>query len=151
MLKILLRSLTEQGDIHLVVYCVWGERAIRTLRRNYDLIRSQVKRKVPIVLIVTCLESYKPEMEDWWRANERSISNLGMTFSGHACITTATMTGPMFTERRAQSYDAVCKLIEQCSPLNNTGVHAESLGTIPGVPTYVFPALCVPYAPHIGK
>lgn len=151
MLKILLRSLTEQGDIHLVVYCVRGERAIRTLRRNYDLIRSQVKRKVPIVLVVTCLESYRPEMEDWWRVNERSISNLGMTFSGHACITTATMTGPMFTERRAQSYDAVCKLIEQCSPLNNTGVHAESLGTIPGVPTTKRNTIVVFGAKGVGK
>lgn len=133
-LKILLRSLMERGDIHLIVYCVRGERAIRTLRRNYDLIRSQVKRKVPIVLVVTCLESYQPEMEDWWRVNERSISNLGMTFAGHACITTATMTRPMFMERRAQSYDAVCKLIEQCRPSSNKGAHAESLGTIPRVP-----------------
>ncbi|KAG1860016.1 P-loop containing nucleoside triphosphate hydrolase protein [Suillus tomentosus] len=126
MLKKLLRALTKQGDIHLVMYCVRGEREIRTLRRNYDLIRSQVKTKVPIVLVVTCLESYQPEMEDWWRVNERTISNLGMTFAGHACITTAKMTGPVFMERHTQSYDAVCKLIEQCRPLDNTRVHTGS-------------------------
>jgi hypothetical protein len=130
----------EQGDIHLIMYCVRGERAIRTLRRNYDLIRSQVKRKVPIVLVVTCLESYTPEMEDWWSVNERSISNLGMTFAGHACITTATMTGSMHIERRAQSYDSVCKLIEQCYLLNKT---ESSQSTI--VPRYVFPTLFVSY------
>ncbi|KAG2151284.1 P-loop containing nucleoside triphosphate hydrolase protein [Suillus bovinus] len=113
MLKKLIRTLTEQGGIHLVMYCVRGERVIRTLRRNYELIRSQVKRKVPIVLVVTCLESYQPEMEDWWRVNERTISNLGMTFAGHACITTATMIRSRM-ERRAQSYEAVCKLIGQC-------------------------------------
>ncbi|KAG2091854.1 uncharacterized protein F5147DRAFT_437957 [Suillus discolor] len=120
-LKRLLRTLTEQGNLHLVMYCVRGEREIRTLRQNYQLIRSQVKGKVPIVLVVTCLESYQPEMEDWWRINERIISNLGMTFAGHACITTATMTGPVFVERRTHSYDTVCKLIEQCHLSNNTG------------------------------
>ncbi|KAG1902389.1 uncharacterized protein F5891DRAFT_1186496 [Suillus fuscotomentosus] len=118
-LEKLLRTLTEQGGIHLVMYCVRGEREIRTLRRNYELIRSQVKGKVPIVLVVTCLEFRQPEMEDWWRINERTISKLGMTFAGHACITTATMADPMFVQRRTQSYDAVCKLIEQCHPSNN--------------------------------
>ncbi|KAG1723930.1 P-loop containing nucleoside triphosphate hydrolase protein [Suillus lakei] len=107
-------TLMEQDDIHLIMYCVRAERVIRTLRRNYDLIHSQVKRKVPIVLVVTCLEFYEPDMEEWWRVNERTISNLGMTFAGHACITTAMMTGSKVMERRNQSYDAVCKLIDQC-------------------------------------
>ncbi|KAG1779514.1 P-loop containing nucleoside triphosphate hydrolase protein [Suillus placidus] len=110
MLRKLLRTLTEQGDLHLIMYCVRGERVMRTLRRNYELIHSNIKRKVPIVLVVTCLESYQPDMEEWWRLKERAISNLGITFAGHACITTATS----HEERRAQSYDAVCKLIEQC-------------------------------------
>ncbi|KAG1815219.1 P-loop containing nucleoside triphosphate hydrolase protein [Suillus subaureus] len=132
-LRKLLRTLTEQGNIQLVMYCVRGERVVRTLRRNYELIRSQVKKKkVPIVLVVTCLESYKPEMEDWWAVNERTISNLGMTFAGHACITTETMTSMYM--RRAQSYDAVCKLIEQRYLSNNTGIHTESSrGTIHNV------------------
>ncbi|KAG1902380.1 P-loop containing nucleoside triphosphate hydrolase protein [Suillus fuscotomentosus] len=135
-LKKLLRTLTEQDDIHLIMYCVRGEREIRTLRRNYELIRSQVKRKVPIVLVVTCLEFRQPDMEDWWRVNEQTISNLGMTFAGHACITTATMTRPVFAERRTQSYDAVCKLIEQCHPSNNTRVDTgSSLGTLHHVPS----------------
>ncbi|KAG1893520.1 uncharacterized protein F5891DRAFT_1196276 [Suillus fuscotomentosus] len=134
-LKKLLRTLMQQGNIHLVMYCVRAEREIRTLRRNYELIRSQVKRKVPIVLVVTCLESYQPNMEDWWKVNKRTISNFGMTFADHACITTAIMTGPMFKERRTQSYDAVCKLIEHCRPSNNTGVRTGSLsGSFNGVP-----------------
>ncbi|KAG1723932.1 P-loop containing nucleoside triphosphate hydrolase protein [Suillus lakei] len=109
-LKELIRTLIKQDDIHLIVYCVRAERVIRTLRRNYDLIHSQVKKKVPIVLVVTCLESYEPEMEEWWRVNERTISNVGMKFAGHACVTTESKV----MERRNQSYDAVCKLIEQC-------------------------------------
>jgi predicted GTPase len=134
-LRKLLRTMTEQGDIHLVVYCVRGERAVRTLRRNYELIRSQVKKKkVPIILVITCLESYKPEMEDWWTVNERTISNLGMTFAGHACITTETMTS-MHMERRTKSYHVVCKLIEQHYLANQTGIHTKlSRSTIHHVP-----------------
>ncbi|KAG1902387.1 P-loop containing nucleoside triphosphate hydrolase protein [Suillus fuscotomentosus] len=131
-LKRLLRTLTEQGDIHLVMYCVQGGKEIRSLRQNYQLIRSQVERKVPIVLVVTCLESYQPEMEDWWRDNERTVSKLGMTFAGHACITTTTtMTKYMDVQRRTHSYDAVCELINQCRPSNDTGIHTgSSLDTV---------------------
>ncbi|KAG1737372.1 P-loop containing nucleoside triphosphate hydrolase protein [Suillus lakei] len=126
-LKNLIGTLLKQGGIHLIMYCVRGERAIQTLRRNYALIHSQAKRKVPIVLVVTCLESYQPDMEAWWRVNERSISNFGMTFAGHACITTDIMTGSKVMERRNQSYDTVCKLIEQCRLSNKTQVHTGSL------------------------
>ncbi|KAG1737388.1 P-loop containing nucleoside triphosphate hydrolase protein [Suillus lakei] len=113
-LKELIRTLVKEGDIHLIVYCVRGERVIKTLRKNYKLIQSEVKMEVPIVLVVTCLESYEPEMEDWWRVNEQTISKFGMTFAGHACVTTAMMTESKVVERRNQSYNAVCKLIEQC-------------------------------------
>ncbi|KAG2062690.1 hypothetical protein BDR04DRAFT_975494, partial [Suillus decipiens] len=51
-LKKLVQTLMEQGDIHLIIYCVRGERGIQGLRRNYKLIHSQVKSKVPIVLVV---------------------------------------------------------------------------------------------------
>ncbi|KAG1827361.1 P-loop containing nucleoside triphosphate hydrolase protein [Suillus subaureus] len=132
-LRKLLRTLTEQGNIHLIMYCVRGQKAIRTLRRDYELIHSQVKKKVPIVLVVTCLESYKPEMKEWWMVNERTISNLGMTFTGHACITA--MTGSTHMERRAQSYTAICKLIERHYLSNETRVHTELLrGTVHNVP-----------------
>jgi len=64
-LKNLIRTLIMQGSIHLIMYCVWGERVTRTLRWNYDLIRSQVKMRVPIVLVVTGLEYHEPDMEVW--------------------------------------------------------------------------------------
>lgn len=115
MLKDLIRTMMKQDDIHLVIYCVRGERVIRTLRQNYKFIRSQLKGKVPIVLVITSLEFYEPDMEEWWRLNENAISKLGMIFAGHACVTTGLITQSKVTERgRNQSYDAVCKLIEQC-------------------------------------
>ncbi|KAG0704670.1 P-loop containing nucleoside triphosphate hydrolase protein [Suillus ampliporus] len=117
-LKKLLRSLMERGDVHLLIYCVRGTRERRALRRNYKLIRSQVKERIPIVLVVTGLENQKPEMEDWWKNNEQFMSELGMTFAGHACVTTVAINedaGDRLKQRHDQSYHAVCKLIEQCS------------------------------------
>ncbi|KAG1741417.1 P-loop containing nucleoside triphosphate hydrolase protein [Suillus paluster] len=112
LVKNLLRTLMDQGGIHLVMYCVRGERAISALRRNYEFIHSQVTKQVPIVLVVTGLENYEPDMEEWWRVNERS---LGMSFAGHACVTTAPDKNPgsHLAERRNQSYDAICSLIKQ--------------------------------------
>jgi predicted GTPase len=60
-------------------------------------------------------------MEDWWRKNEMSISDLGMNFAGHACITAVSINQDDTDElgrRREQSYDAVCNLVEQCCPQN---------------------------------
>jgi hypothetical protein len=148
----------EQGDLHLIIYCVQGERVIRTLRRNYEFIRSEVKRKVPIVLVVTSLESYEPDMEEWWSVNERVISNVGMTFAGHACVTTGMITQSNVTERgRNQSYHTVCKLIEQHRLSNETVIHTgPSRDTIHNVPSkmamrYAFPILFVSYFPNIGQ
>ncbi|KAG2131415.1 uncharacterized protein EDB93DRAFT_1311603 [Suillus bovinus] len=115
-LKKLIRSLLKQTGIHLLMYCVRGVRATKALCRNYDLIYSEVKERIPVVLVATSLEDKGPEMEQWWRDNERSISDFGMTFAGHACITTATIdeyAGDELKRRHKQSYRAVCQLIEQ--------------------------------------
>ncbi|KAG2051268.1 hypothetical protein BDR06DRAFT_865941, partial [Suillus hirtellus] len=87
-LKKLLQTLAEQDGIHLLMYCVQGTRESMALRRNYMSLYSKVKGKVPIVIVVTRLENQNPDMEEWWRKNEQSISNLNMTFAGHACVTT---------------------------------------------------------------
>ncbi|KAG1851678.1 hypothetical protein F4604DRAFT_1305506 [Suillus subluteus] len=116
-LKKLLRDLMKHTGIHLLMYCVRGVRATKALCRNYDLIRSEVKERVPIVLVATSLEDKGPEMEEWWRDNERSISNFGMTFAGHACVTTVNIdkyAEDKLKRRHKQSYHAVCQLIEQC-------------------------------------
>ncbi|KAG2113737.1 P-loop containing nucleoside triphosphate hydrolase protein [Suillus discolor] len=106
-----------RDDVHLLMYCVRGVRARKALYRNYNFVRSQVKERVPIVLVVTCLEDREPEMEDWWKDNERLISDFGMSFAGHACVTTVTIddnVGNRLKQRHNQSYLAVCQLIEQC-------------------------------------
>ncbi|KAG2036969.1 P-loop containing nucleoside triphosphate hydrolase protein [Suillus americanus] len=113
-LKKVLQNL--RNDVHLLMYCVRGVRVRRALYRNYNLIRSQVKGRVPIVLVVTCLEDQEPSMEDWWKNNERIISDFGMTFAGHACVTTMTIqedAGNRLKRRHDQSYHLVCQLIQQ--------------------------------------
>jgi hypothetical protein len=138
-LKKLLRSLRD--NIHLLIYCVRGVRARRALYRNYNLIRSEVKGKVPIALVVTCLEDQEPGMEEWWKNNEQIISDIGMTFAGHACVTTMPIhedAGNRLKRRHDQSYHAVCQLIEQCRskgvqrPLSVAGERQH--GTIRQVP-----------------
>ncbi|KAG2145198.1 hypothetical protein DEU56DRAFT_789356 [Suillus clintonianus] len=121
LLKDLLQRLTQQDGIHLVMYCVDGKKkgteAIKALCRNYQLCISEVKKRVPIVLVVTRLEYIEPEMEKWWENNERFILEHGMTFAGHACIMTLAEDATL-KERHDQSYLAVRKLIWECHSRN---------------------------------
>lgn len=116
-LKDILQRLMEQDGIHLLMYCVDGKKqgreAIKALCRNYKLCTFEVKKRVPIVLVVTRLETIEPEMEEWWKNNEQFISEHDMTFTGHACITTLT-DDAMLQGRHDQSYFNVCKLIAEC-------------------------------------
>jgi hypothetical protein len=68
-------------------------KAMKVLCHNYDhdLICSKVKGRVPIVLVAASLEDKGPEMEEWWRDNEQSISDFGMDFAGHAFVTMVTV------------------------------------------------------------
>ncbi|KAG1904909.1 P-loop containing nucleoside triphosphate hydrolase protein [Suillus fuscotomentosus] len=107
--------------IHILMYCVQGTKGASALRRSYKLL-SRVKGNVPIVLVVTGLENREPEMEDWWRSNETSISDFGMNFAGHACITALTINESdtyKVRQRHEQSCHAVCDLIELCFPVRN--------------------------------
>ncbi|KAG2131411.1 P-loop containing nucleoside triphosphate hydrolase protein [Suillus bovinus] len=116
-LKKLLQTLMEQDGIHLLMYCVQGTRESLALRRNYMSLYSKVKEKVPIVIVVTRLENQEPDMEEWWRKNQQSISNLKMTFAGHACVTTITIDkgdSDELRQRSKQSYHTLCELIDQC-------------------------------------
>ncbi|KAG2140960.1 P-loop containing nucleoside triphosphate hydrolase protein [Suillus bovinus] len=111
--------------IHILMYCVQGAKDLSELQRNYESF-SKFKENVPIVLVVTGLENRGSDMEDWWRSNERSVSDLGMNFSGHACITALTINQDDTNEvrqLREQSYDTICNLIGQFCPHNETGVH----------------------------
>lgn len=123
--KKLLQTLMEQDGIHLLVYCVQGTRETTALRRNYMSLHSKVKDKVPIIIVVTRLENQDPDMEEWWRKNEQSISKLNMTFAGHACVTAVTIDerdSDRLRQRSIQSYHTLCDVIDQCRLPNEKGV-----------------------------
>ncbi|OAX32446.1 P-loop containing nucleoside triphosphate hydrolase protein [Rhizopogon vinicolor AM-OR11-026] len=115
-----LRGLDQADGVHLLIYCVRGARAVGALLTNYKIFSSVIgDSKVPIVIVVTCLEDFRPEMEEWWKRNNRKLSELGMHFSGYACVTTLKddlTESPDVLQRRAQSYQDVCELIlKKCS------------------------------------
>ncbi|OAX34718.1 hypothetical protein K503DRAFT_671809, partial [Rhizopogon vinicolor AM-OR11-026] len=117
-----LRGLDQAEGVHLLIYCVRGARAraVGALLTNYKIFPSVISDgKVPIVIVVTCLEDVRPQMEDWWNRNKNELAQLGIQFSGHACVTTLKddpMESPDILERRAQSYQEVCQLIlNNCS------------------------------------
>ncbi|KAJ8585614.1 hypothetical protein M405DRAFT_772707, partial [Rhizopogon salebrosus TDB-379] len=90
-LKILLQELVSTTDgIGLLVYCVRSTRVCHALIRNYKIFYSTIcrKLKIPIVLVVTGLENYRPTMESWWDINWQQFQKHGMHFEDHACVTT---------------------------------------------------------------
>jgi hypothetical protein len=77
-----------KGGVSLLVYCIRGTRFRDIMQINYDLFCSIIcQNKVPVVVVVTGLENESP-MESWWDENGAQLRAHGMTFAGHACVTT---------------------------------------------------------------
>ncbi|KIJ68034.1 hypothetical protein HYDPIDRAFT_185960, partial [Hydnomerulius pinastri MD-312] len=98
-LKQLLCDLVQAGSIELLVYCVRGMR---------------IRKKVPIVIVVTGLENQEESMKSWWQHNERDFASFGMRFDGHACVTTLegiVNPSPTLERRLAESKVSVTNLI----------------------------------------
>ncbi|KAI9574369.1 P-loop containing nucleoside triphosphate hydrolase protein, partial [Boletus coccyginus] len=97
-LRSLLRELNKEGGVHLLVVCMRGiARITRGMRQTYDAvlrIRDQVSPQIPVVAVITELEKRCDEanvvssMEEWWTSNESVLAAFGMSFCGHACLTT---------------------------------------------------------------
>lgn len=88
-LKTFLLDLSQTSGINLLVYCVRGSRITTVTLRNYELFYSAIcRRMVPIVVIVTALENYDGEMDEWWAKNKRTFAQYGLHFDGVACVTT---------------------------------------------------------------
>ena len=76
----------EEG-IALLVYCIRATRFRQNLKDNYDLVHGTIcQGKVPVFVVVTGLENQVP-MNEWWAQNEAEFSLNGMSFDGHACVT----------------------------------------------------------------
>ena len=119
-LKQLLRDLSKANGIHLLLYCVRASRLRKALLGNYNLFYSAMcRKKVPIVAVVTGLENYEGEMQDWWAANKTEFASLKMHFDGHACVTTLNVdkvNSPVLKQRCLASRQAVLDLIARVCP-----------------------------------
>ncbi|KAG2121399.1 hypothetical protein BD769DRAFT_1608878 [Suillus cothurnatus] len=104
----LLRKLDTCGGTSLLVYCVKKDRVNSALRNNYQLFHEVLyQRRVPIVMVVTCLEDEKV-MEQWWTRNRATLEGFQIAVKGHACVTTLKE-----DKKYSESRQAVHKLIRK--------------------------------------
>ena len=84
----LVAELSNSGGVNLLVFIFkCGRRLTKMMHKNYALFhRGFCDSKVPIVIVVTGCENVEPTMDVWWIDNERSFTQAGMSFNGHACV-----------------------------------------------------------------
>ncbi|KAG1840218.1 P-loop containing nucleoside triphosphate hydrolase protein [Suillus tomentosus] len=119
-LALFLGGLNKGDGVRLLMYCMHGIRATKALRTNHQTFSSAIgDSKVPIVIVATCLKDWQPVMAEWWNQNKDQLAKYEMHFPGYACVTTlpdGRAESQDLRQRRAQSYEAVCKLIlDHCS------------------------------------
>lgn len=141
-----LHRLKSQGEIHLLIYCMHGNRAKSALLKHYEIIRDSLLPTVPIVAIITRLERYQNCMDDWWSNNAQELATHGMNFSDHACITTVPDCHGLpssFRERLIYSQRAVRDLIfRNCRtlvkfpaiPITNTVIRGHNVSVASYLP-----------------
>jgi GTP-binding protein EngB required for normal cell division len=84
----LYRLINHLGDgVNLLVY-VMRSRIRHNSELNYKLFfEIFCNKKVPIVILITGLETMDKPMDEWWLQNEHSFDKYRMVFNDHACIT----------------------------------------------------------------
>ncbi|KAF9230388.1 P-loop containing nucleoside triphosphate hydrolase protein [Melanogaster broomeanus] len=97
-LRSLFIALNRGAGVHLLIVCMRGiSRIIESMKQTYDTIlaiRNKISPAARVIAVITELEkrSTAPDvlssMEKWWKSNAGGLSNQGMEFSAHACITT---------------------------------------------------------------
>jgi predicted GTPase len=114
------KKLYKDDGVYLLLYCMRGSRAQRALIRDYkfftDIVgtTATVAGGVPVAAVVTSLEDYPKDMDNWWTKKKDVLESLGMRFSAHACITSLPdnpNAPPAMRARRHRSEQAIRSLI----------------------------------------
>jgi len=85
----LVTQLAREGGIDLLLFCMRAGRITTTTQANYRLFYEWLcEKKVPIVLIITGLDTER-NMEDWWDRRNGHLRTYDILVDGHACITAA--------------------------------------------------------------
>ncbi|KIM53642.1 hypothetical protein SCLCIDRAFT_1222609 [Scleroderma citrinum Foug A] len=121
-LRNLLTQLEKAHGAHLVILCFRGTKITKVMQQTYMVIKgicAKVSSHVPVAAVITELEKMAPRqdgMENWWKDNQSTLTNHGMKFAGHACITTLTdECHPPTPGRYRECQMAVHALILRCS------------------------------------
>ncbi|KIJ18982.1 hypothetical protein PAXINDRAFT_57477, partial [Paxillus involutus ATCC 200175] len=107
----LIQSLIEAGGLHLLLFCMRGDRMTKTKTSNYQFFYEFLcQKQVPVALVFTGLER-ETVMEDWWKRNKSAIENFGIHSVGHACITAVRDDTPGHAEKYAESEEVIRELL----------------------------------------
>ena len=114
----LIMKLSYAGGIHLLLFCMRGDRISAKSQKNYRFFYECLcNTKVPIAFVFTSLE-WEVEMEDWWTRNKTHIENYGMKSDGHACITTVQDETPGGDLKYMESQKRIRELLKTCVLIN---------------------------------
>jgi hypothetical protein len=122
---------SDEG-VYLLLYCIRSSRGKGTLYshyKNFTSIVSSTFGLVPVTAVVTCLEDYPGDMDDWWKNNERYLEREGMRFSEHVCITALpddANLSPALRARRRRSGQIIRSLICESYQTGRTCVTSRS-------------------------
>jgi len=106
-------NLVKGIGVNLIVYCVRGCRFTDIVRVNFDLFCGiMCEGKVPIVLVVTGLEQ-EEVLDEWWTKYEKDIKRMGLSFEGHACVTTIKGRNNIYQKEYQESSDRVWGLVKE--------------------------------------
>jgi predicted GTPase len=106
----LIQNLERQGGIDLLLFCMRAGRLTTTLQTNYRLFHEFLcNKKVPVVVVITYLETEARAMDAWWTRNEDIFREREVHVAGHACITAIQGNYP---ERYEQSRITIRKLVK---------------------------------------
>ncbi|KAG2066035.1 hypothetical protein BDR04DRAFT_1170994 [Suillus decipiens] len=107
----LIHELQRQGGIDLLVFCMRAGRLTSTLQTNYRLFHEFLcNKKVPIVVVITCLENEAGEMDAWWTRNLDMFNEQEVDVADHACITALEDSYP---ERYEESRTTIRELVKK--------------------------------------
>ncbi|KAG2352015.1 P-loop containing nucleoside triphosphate hydrolase protein [Suillus spraguei] len=107
----LIQKLQGQGGIDLLLFCMRAGRLTTTLQTNYRLFHEFLcEKKVPIIVVITCLENEAGEMDAWWTRNIDMFNERKVDVADHACVTALEGNHP---ERYEESRTTICELVKK--------------------------------------
>ncbi|KAG1837924.1 kinase-like domain-containing protein [Suillus subalutaceus] len=127
------KRLCRDDGVYLLLYCMRGSRAQRARVKDYksftDIVGSTAgPGRVPVAAVVTSLEDYPTNMDQWWMRNKDNVERLGMRFSAHACITSLPddpHASPAMRGRRRRSEEVIRTLLYQAYQTGSTPVSSN--------------------------